>query len=41
VVLFYWEDLAVDDVAHHMGVSPGAVKRHLSRARSRLKEWLQ
>lgn len=40
VVLTYWDDLSVADVAGRLGISPGAVKRHLHRARSRLKEWL-
>ena len=40
VFLTYWEDLAPDDVAQRMGVSPGTVKRHLARARKRLGEWL-
>ena len=33
-------DLTPDDVAERMGVSVGAVKRHLARARKRLGEWL-
>lgn len=40
VFLTYWEDLAPDAVAEHMGVSTGTVKRHLARARKRLGEWL-
>jgi RNA polymerase sigma factor (sigma-70 family) len=40
VVLTYWADLPVDEVASRMGVSPGAVKRHLARARKHLEEWL-
>ncbi len=40
VVLTYWEDLAPGDVASRLGVSEGSVKRHLARARSRLKELL-
>ena len=40
VVLTYWEDLAPSDVASRLGISDGAVKRHLARARSRLKELL-
>lgn len=40
VLLTYWADLSVDDVAETMGVSTGSVKRHLARARKRLKEWL-
>lgn len=40
VVLTYWEDLTVAAVAERLGISTGSVKRHLHRARSRLKEWL-
>jgi RNA polymerase sigma-70 factor, ECF subfamily len=36
VVLHYWADLGVDACATAMGVTPGAVKQHLSRARQRL-----
>lgn len=40
VILTYWADLPADAVAERMGISTGAVKRHLARARKRLKEWL-
>ncbi len=40
VLLTYWGDLPVDEVATRMGVSTGAVKRHLARARKHLEEWL-
>jgi RNA polymerase sigma-70 factor (ECF subfamily) len=40
VLLTYWADLPVDAVANQMGVSTGAVKRHLARARRHLKESL-
>ncbi len=40
VYLTYWEDLRPEEVAERMGVSPGAVKKHLARARKRLGEWL-
>jgi RNA polymerase sigma-70 factor (ECF subfamily) len=36
VILHYWADLDVTACAVAMGVSAGAVKRHLSRARERL-----
>ncbi len=36
VVLHYWADLGVEACATAMGVSAGAVKQHLSRARQRL-----
>lgn len=32
VVLRYYEDLKVDDIARHLGISSGAVKRYLSDA---------
>lgn len=40
VLLTYWADLPVDAVAERMGISSGAVKRHLARARKHLEEWL-
>ncbi len=40
VLLTYWADLSVESVAERMSVSPGAVKRHLARARKHLEEWL-
>jgi RNA polymerase sigma-70 factor (ECF subfamily) len=40
VVLTYWEDLSPADVAIRLGISEGSVKRHLARARARLKELL-
>ncbi len=40
VLLTYWADLPVETVADRMGISTGAVKRHLARARKRLQEWL-
>jgi RNA polymerase sigma-70 factor, ECF subfamily len=40
VFLTYWEDLRPDTVAERMGVSTGTVKRHLDRARKRLRELL-
>lgn len=39
--LFYLEDLAVVDVASAMGISQGAVKFHLNKARAALKEAVQ
>lgn len=40
VVLTYWEDLTPDEVAARLGVSEGTVRRHLNRARSKLREVL-
>lgn len=40
VFLTYWEDLAVDEVGELLDISPGSVKRHLHRARQRLREVL-
>lgn len=40
VYLTYWEDLPPHVVAERMGVSTGAVKKHLARARKRLGELL-
>lgn len=41
VILTYWADLAPAEVAERMGISVGAVKRHLARARKRLGELLK
>src|SRR5690606_25625437 len=40
VVLTYWEDLGPSQVSARLGISEGSVKRHLNRARSRLREYL-
>jgi RNA polymerase sigma-70 factor (ECF subfamily) len=40
VALFYLDDLPVEDVARHLGVSTSTVKQHLFRARSRLASLL-
>lgn len=36
VVLRYYEDLKVDDIAQQLGISPGSVKRYLSDALAKL-----
>jgi RNA polymerase sigma factor (sigma-70 family) len=40
VVLTYWQDLGPASVAGLLGISEGAVRRHLARARAHLKEYL-
>lgn len=40
IVLTYWADMDPAAVATHLGISDGAVRRHLARARSRLREAL-
>jgi RNA polymerase sigma factor (sigma-70 family) len=40
VFLTYWADLPAEAVAERMGISSGAVKRHLARARRHLEGWL-
>jgi RNA polymerase sigma-70 factor (ECF subfamily) len=40
VVLSYWEDLPPVDIGHRLGISEGAVRRHLARARSKLRTML-
>lgn len=40
VVLFYWEDQSVFDIAHALEVSESTVKQHLFRARARLADLL-
>ena len=37
VVLTYWRDLDPAEVAKLLGVTDGAVRKHLSRARKKLK----
>jgi len=40
VVLTYWDDLPTDEIAETLGVSDGSVKKHLARARSKLRRVL-
>lgn len=40
IVLTYWEDLAPEQVAERLNVSEGSVRKHLARARERLREVL-
>ena len=40
IYLTYWEDLAPRDVAAALGISEGAVRRYLARARAKLREVL-
>jgi RNA polymerase sigma factor (sigma-70 family) len=40
IYLTYWEDLAPRDVATALGISEGAVRRYLARARAKLREVL-
>ena len=40
ILLTYWADFDVAAVAEHLGISDGAVRRHLARARARLREVL-
>jgi RNA polymerase sigma-70 factor (ECF subfamily) len=40
VLLTYWADLDTTTVAEQLGISDGAVRRHLARARARLRKVL-
>lgn len=40
VFLTYWHDMTDSMVAGHLGISPGSVRRHLARARAKLREVL-
>jgi RNA polymerase sigma factor (sigma-70 family) len=40
IVLTYWADLDPATVASSLGISEGSVRRHLARARARLREVL-
>lgn len=37
VYLSYWEDLTDDKIGGYLGISAGSVRRHLGRARSKLR----
>ena len=37
VVLTYWDDLPPDETAEILEMSEGSVKKHLARARSKLR----
>jgi RNA polymerase sigma-70 factor (ECF subfamily) len=38
VYLSYWEDMTDEDIAEHLGIGAGSVRRHLARARNHFKE---
>jgi len=40
VYLAYWEDMTDQMIAEHLGIGSGSVRRHLGRARSKLREVL-
>lgn len=40
VYLAYWEDLAEDVIAEHLGIGTGSVRTHLARARRHLRRAL-
>jgi RNA polymerase sigma factor (sigma-70 family) len=40
IVLAYWEQLTPSETAVHLGISEGSVRRHLARARSKLRRML-
>lgn len=40
-LLVYWEDMTIQDTALILAISEGSVKKHLARARSRLRKELQ
>jgi RNA polymerase sigma factor (sigma-70 family) len=41
IVLTYWSDLAPESIGTLLGISEGTVKRHLARAREKLRERLR
>jgi RNA polymerase sigma factor (sigma-70 family) len=41
VFLTYWHDLAPNEIADLLDISPGSVRRHLARGRERLKDRLR
>ncbi|HDH25070.1 MAG TPA: hypothetical protein ENH00_02605, partial [Actinobacteria bacterium] len=40
VYLAYWEDMTDQMIAEYLGIGSGSVRRHLGRARSKLREVL-
>lgn len=40
IVLTYWQDLSIAQVAEHLDISDGAVRKHLARARENLRSVL-
>jgi RNA polymerase sigma factor (sigma-70 family) len=40
IVLTYWDDLTPAQVADRLGLAEGSVRRHLARARARLRKVL-
>lgn len=40
VVLTYWEDLSSEQISELLGISDGSVRKHLARARARLRSVL-
>ena len=41
LTLVYWEDLTIEQAARVLGISPGAARKRLERARSRLRLHLE
>jgi RNA polymerase sigma-70 factor (ECF subfamily) len=41
VVLFYWEEQNLEDIAKHLQIPEGTVKSRLSNARKKLQSWLE
>jgi RNA polymerase sigma-70 factor (ECF subfamily) len=41
VILRFWKDMAIDDIAERLGVPPGTVKSRLSRSVARLRMSLE
>jgi RNA polymerase sigma-70 factor (ECF subfamily) len=40
VYLSYWADMTDEDIADHLGIGAGSVRRHLARARTHLRRTL-
>ncbi|WP_141733045.1 RNA polymerase sigma factor [Oligoflexus tunisiensis] len=41
VVLFYWEEQSLEDIARHLKIPEGTVKSRLCIARRKLQSWLE
>lgn len=38
IIMFYYNDIPVKDIAEYLGIAPGTVKSRLNRGRQKLKE---
>ena len=41
IILFYYNDMPLKDIAEHLNIAQGTVKSRLNRGRNKLKELIQ